>query len=247
MGSEPLPDPFRALAGDYDRLRPADANWLELLDVLVEEGRLLGRRVLDVGCGTGRVALALAERGCRVWGVDPSAEMLSEARARAGRRVAFKRAEAESLPFRSGWFDRAVLRLVVHHVDRSRALPEVARVLASDGCAVVATFRTDHIEGFWLNPYFPSLRAIDEARFPSPEALGEELRGAGFVSVRERELTQRVETTRAEALERLRGRFISTLHLLPEGELEAGTARAERELPATVVYELRWAILTATR
>ena len=55
----PGPD-FGRLASSYDRLRPTDESWLELLDVLVREGDLVGRRVLDVGCGTGRLSAAFA-------------------------------------------------------------------------------------------------------------------------------------------------------------------------------------------
>ncbi len=214
--------------------------------MLVEEGELLGRRVLDVGCGTGRLSLALAEQhGCRVWGVDSSAQMLDEAQQRAGRRVSFKQAAAEALPFRGGWFERAVLRLVVHHLDRPVALPEVARVIGSGGRVVIATFRPEHFAGFWLNPYFPSIRSIDETRFPAPQTLAAELVSAGFAPPRIRALTQTVETTRVEALERLRGRFISTLQLLSQDEYSAGLARAERELPERVSYLLEWAVVTA--
>ena len=215
--------------------------------MLVEEGDLLGRRVLDVGCGTGRFATELAERGARVWGVDSSAEMLAEAKARAGRRAVFKQARAVALPFKDAWFERAVLRLVVHLVDRGRALPEVRRVLAPQGRAVIATFRSEHFERFWLNPYFPSIQGIDAARFPEPARLAGELRAAGFEEVRTRHLRQVRRTSRAEALERLRGRFISTLQLVPEDEFREGLAHAERELPAEVEYSLEWAIVVADR
>lgn len=203
--------------------------------------------MLDIGCGTGRLSLALAERGSRVWGVDASEAMLAEARARAGRLVAFKRVSAEALPFKDGWFERAILRLVVHLIDRSRALPEVARVLAPGGRAVVATFRPEQFEGYWLNPYFPSIREIDAARFPDPSRLADELRAAAFAEVRMRPLTQVRRTTREEALERIRGRFISTLQLVPEDEFREGVARAERELPEEVEYALEWAIVVAER
>ena len=83
---------FGPLAERYDRLRPAGATWEQLADLTLEE---LGpiRRLLDVGCGTGRFAAYAAERtGARVWGVDPSVEMLAQARARGIRGAGWKQA-----------------------------------------------------------------------------------------------------------------------------------------------------------
>lgn len=182
-----------------------------------------------------------------MWGVDSSAEMLARARERAGRAVGFKQGRAEALPFRDGWFERAVLRLVVHLVDRDRALPELARVLGPGGRAVVATFRPEHFDGIWLARYFPSLAEIDRARFPVPEALARALEAAGFASVRTRALTQPARVGREQALERLRGRYISTLWLVSEDEYRAGLERAERELPEETAYSLEWALLVAER
>src|SRR5438093_10529475 len=113
MRSSRTPD-FGPLAATYDELRPTDENWHRLLDALVREGDLQARRVLDVGCGTGRLAAALAARGARVWGVDASPEMLAVARERVPRGVGLKLGSAEALPFADGWFERAVLRVVVH-------------------------------------------------------------------------------------------------------------------------------------
>lgn len=238
---------FGPLAEDYDRLRPADENWWELVDVLAAEGDLRGRRVLDVGCGTGRLALALADRGAKVWGVDASEEMLAQARAASGRRVGLKLGRAESLPFRDGWFERVVLRLVVHLVDRAQAFRELARVLAPGGRALLATFTPNHFEWFWLIALFPEVGELDRARFPTPEALAEELSAAGFGSVRSRTVLQRAGLSREEALERIRGRYISTLRLLDEEAFAAGLARAERELPETVESPLEWAVVVAEK
>ncbi|MGH3013470.1 MAG: class I SAM-dependent methyltransferase [Gaiellaceae bacterium] len=226
-------------------MRPVDQNWWEVFEALVADGDLVGRRVLEVGCGTGRLAVALAERGARVWGVDPSADMLAQARASAGRRVGFKQGRAEALPFKDGWFERAVLRLVVHLVDRPRALPDLARVLAPGGRAAIATFVPEHFEHYWLTAVFPQIAEIDRARFPEPATLAAELADAGFASVRTRTLTQRVRLSRTDALERIRGRYISTLRLLDEEQVAAGLARAERELPARIESVLEWAVLAA--
>lgn len=203
--------------------------------------------MLEVGCGTGRLAAALAERGARVWGVDPSTDMLAQARAAAGKRVGFKQGRAEALPFKDGWFERAVLRLVVHLVDRERALPELARVVVPGGRAAIATFVPEHFEHYWLTAVFPQIAEIDRARFPEPATLAAELGDAGFDPVRARTLTQRVRLSRDDALERIRGRYISTLRLLDEETVAAGLVRAERELPEEIESVLEWAIVSADR
>ena len=134
---------------------------------------------------------------------------------------------------------------LIHLVDRPQAFGEAWRVLGPEGRLVVATFDPAHFERYWLNRFFPSLEAIDRARFPEPQALQEELESAGFSSVRLTALSQRAEIGREEAVERVRGRFISPLQLLDEGELEAGLERMEAELPDRNEYGLEWVVAAA--
>jgi ubiquinone/menaquinone biosynthesis C-methylase UbiE len=199
--------------------------------------------VLDVGCGTGRLAAALHDRGSRAWGVDPSAEMVEVAKKRG---VNAKVARAEQLPFKEGWFERAVLWLTVHLLARPRAFAELRRVLAADGRVVIATFDPSHFDRFWLNEIFPSLERIDRDRFPTEEGLTQELLTAGF-EPRVIRLSQRAEITRRAALERIRGRYISTLELLSDDEYRSGLERAERELPNEIAYTLEWLVVIAVR
>jgi SAM-dependent methyltransferase len=210
----------------------------------VREGDLLGRRVLDIGCGTGRLGAALADRGARVWGVEPTPEMAALAKERMG---TVKVAPAEKLPFKEGWFDRAIMFLVIHLVDRPQAFSEAWRVLKPDGRLAIATFDPAHFERYWLNRFFPSLEAIDRARFPEPAALQDELLEAGFASVQLHPLTQTASIGRDAALERVRGRFISPLQLLDEEEYQSGLERMEKELPEQNEYALEWAVAVAYR
>jgi ubiquinone/menaquinone biosynthesis C-methylase UbiE len=90
------------------------------------------KRILDVGAGTGRASLALAEAGAVVTGVDASAEMLDVARARATElhlAVRFDVADAHQLPFSDRAFDAAVcFRLLMHVPDWRRCVRELCRV-----------------------------------------------------------------------------------------------------------------------
>jgi SAM-dependent methyltransferase len=211
----------------------------------VRAGDLTGRRVLDVGCGTGRLAAALAGQS-RVWAVDPTPEMLEVARRRAPS-VRFKQARVEALPFKDGWFERATMWLVVHLVDRPAAFAEVRRVLAPGGRLAIATFDPAYFSVFWLRDYFPSMEEIDRARFPTADDLAVELPAAGFGLPRLERLSQRGTLSRADALRRIRGRHIATFDLIGDDEYAQGLERAERELPERVDYREEWLLAVAGR
>jgi ubiquinone/menaquinone biosynthesis C-methylase UbiE len=102
--------------------------------------------VLDVGCGTGFLALQLAAAGHRATGVDAAEEMLSIARTKAalaGVTVRFEPGDAERLPFAHDSFDLVVERHVIWTLpDPSAALADWRRVLRVDGRVLL-------IEGDW--------------------------------------------------------------------------------------------------
>lgn len=103
-------------------------------------------RVLDIGCGTGTLAIAAAARGTTVTGIDPSPEMLARARSKArkaGVAVAFDEAAAEALPFDEGRFDVVLSTVMLHHLprkEREACLAEVRRVLRPGGRLLLVDF-----------------------------------------------------------------------------------------------------------
>jgi ubiquinone/menaquinone biosynthesis C-methylase UbiE len=226
---------FGRIAGRYDELRPADEAWQLAVEALVREGDLAGRRVLDVGCGTGRLCAALEALGSRTAGVDASAEMLAVARSRLPEGTVLEQANAESLPFGDASFDRVTMQLSVHLLDRPAAFAETVRVLVPGGRIAICTFDPASFERFFLCRLFPSVLEIDLGRFPPAERLEAELLAAGLEAVRVTPLYHEKVRTKADTLERIRGRYISTLQLIGDEELEAGLARAERELPERFV------------
>jgi ubiquinone/menaquinone biosynthesis C-methylase UbiE len=108
-----------------------------------------GESVLDVGCGTGTLAIA-AKRHVgatgTVHGIDASPEMIARARKKAkhaGADVAFETALAESLPFPDGRFDVVLSTVMLHHLPRAvrqQSLREMRRVLVPGGRALVVDF-----------------------------------------------------------------------------------------------------------
>jgi SAM-dependent methyltransferase len=171
--------------------------------------------------------------------------MLEVARARAGG-AGVKLGSAEELPFKDGWFEGATMWLVAHLVDRPRAFAEARRVLTREGRFAVATFDPSYFDEFWLNRLFPSMEAVDRDRFSTGGELESELAGSGFDAVRLTRLSQRGSLDRDTALERIRGKHISTFDLISDEEYETGLARAERELPDHVEYRVEWLIAVAS-
>jgi ubiquinone/menaquinone biosynthesis C-methylase UbiE len=248
MTSSPTPDPsdFGSRATAYDELRPLDDGAQELIEKVVREAGLAGRRVLDIGCGTGRLAEILAKQhGARVSGVDPSPEMLEVAQRRRIPGLELVQGRAEELPFADGQFERAVMTLVVQHVDRKRAFAEAVRVLAPGGRFAVVTPHPDFFAGYWMAEFFPSYVEVELARFPGEAALALEFEEAGFASSRFVEHWRRRSYGRDFALRRTRGRFASTFELISDDEYRAGLARAEAELPSHIEYRSGWLIAMA--
>jgi ubiquinone/menaquinone biosynthesis C-methylase UbiE len=108
-----------------------------------------GEAVLDVGCGTGTLALEAKRhvgQAGRVAGVDPSQEQIARAHAKAARRhlpIDFQIGVIEQLPFPDQTFDVVFSTLMMHHLPASlkrQGLAEIARVLKPGGRLVIADF-----------------------------------------------------------------------------------------------------------
>lgn len=132
---------FDRAAGYYDRTRSLDpAVTAAQSDLLADQLRAAPGPCLEIGVGTGRVALPLAERGLTVVGVDLSAPMLAALREKdASRSVPAVLADATTLPFGDGSFGAVIACHVLHLVaDWVAVVEEARRVLATGGVLLVS-------------------------------------------------------------------------------------------------------------
>ena len=133
---------FSALTRIYDPVVRATSREGRFKEMLVEQAALAdGQRILDLGCGTGTLAIQVKRRqpGAEVVGLDADPEMLGQARAKAEQAdVELRLAEgmSDELPFEDGSFDRVLSTLFFHHLDpepKRRTAREIARVLRRGG------------------------------------------------------------------------------------------------------------------
>ena len=141
---------FAPLGPTYDRYARLlslgqDPRWRRFLVERIEAGP--ADLVLDVATGTGAVAIELVRHtGCSVVGIDPSTEMLEEARrriklARTTRDIRLVEGRAEELPFDNGVFDALTVTYLLRYVDDPAAtLVELARVVRSGGTVASLEF-----------------------------------------------------------------------------------------------------------
>ncbi|MBP7992289.1 MAG: methyltransferase domain-containing protein [Candidatus Magasanikbacteria bacterium] len=123
-------------SGGYDK-KEAYLNSFEKGQVFELLGDVMGKKILDVGAGTGRLAIPLQKKGGVVTACDVSAEML-KVLARKNRHIEIVVGEAESLPFPDNYFDIVTAAfLIVHLKNPTRFFDEVYRVLKDGGLFLV--------------------------------------------------------------------------------------------------------------
>lgn len=131
---------FDRAASYYDRTRTISEAVLEAVIEMIHGEAAPRERCLEVGVGTGALAIPLAARGVRVVGTDISVEMLGRLLEKRGERpVSPVLGDATRLPFTDDAFGTAVLRHVLHLIPDWRvAADELLRVVASGGVIFVS-------------------------------------------------------------------------------------------------------------
>jgi SAM-dependent methyltransferase len=260
------PDAFAGLADDYVRYRVPYPH--EVLEAILDEAHLSpGARLLDLACGPGRVALAIAQRFVEVWAVDLEPDMIE-----AGRRAAeglgvgnvrWAVGRVENFDVPRGAFDLITIGEAFHRLDRPRVAamaydglkPRGALVTLGPGIADETAPPWRHALADVVQDFVgqPARRYGAPNATPAEEGAAEvqAIRDAGFVEVAVRSFPVPHEWT----LETLLGNARSTSTLSPralgerQSRFEAAVARALLALDSSGRYreEIKWSYTIARR
>jgi ubiquinone/menaquinone biosynthesis C-methylase UbiE len=216
------------LPTEHFNARFSEENLAFWVPILIDCAKIeAGHRVLDVGCGTGGFTRAIADTAsAAVTGIDISERFIEFARdAPAPKRgaVAWKVGSAEALPVAEGYFDRAVLSLVLHQLANPElAVAEAFRSLAADGRVVVRTVAPEDVAARVPCRFLPSMSAVDTDRMLPLDEVEGWLRDAGFLVTERRRVLRSKKLALADEERNLLVEFRGRYSFIPEQERAAG-------------------------
>lgn len=161
---------YDVIGKTYAQTRKSDPRITEkLLEILASSQ---ASTIADIGAGTGSYALVLAEYGYRVFAIEPSQTMRSQAISHP--EIEWFNGYAENLPLPDQAVDAAIIMLAFHHFsDYRQAISEIHRVVGI-GQMIFFTYDPGMISSFWLTDYFPSLiRDVETTFLPIPKLVEE--------------------------------------------------------------------------
>lgn len=214
----------------YDAARRADKphiGWW--VSRLAEAGGLSpGKRLLDLGCGTGRWTILLVERtGCEAVGVDKSRQMLAKARPKdpAGR-IKWLVGNVNAPPVPPGSFDCALMSLMLHHLDQPLVAFRAAfAALRRGGALLIRQGTLEQITDDVAHRFFPEALTVDRKRTPLRAEVGIWLEEAGSENVVADPVRMRTHNSPQDWLPEAEHRVCSVFRLISDDAYAHGLAR----------------------
>jgi ubiquinone/menaquinone biosynthesis C-methylase UbiE len=202
--------------------------WLDAIAELIDHDV---NKVLDLGCGTGRFSIPLANRfSAEVLGVDPSSKQLDIAHSSVGANdsVTFLQGTADNIPLQQS-VDLVFLSMAYHHIpEKQKALSEIARVIVPGGSFVIRNATVEDIDHNVLFDFFPEAREIERDRMPTMENLLSEVEQAPFRLVKSTPLHQRFASSYMEYYEKISQRGLSALRMISDEQFNDGLSQFRR-------------------
>jgi SAM-dependent methyltransferase len=222
-------------AKTYDETRGASPSVLAPLRQALEGAP--GRRLIDIGGGTGNYAKALKDEGWDPLVVDREPGMLARAAAKG---LETLEADAQRLPLPDETAEAVMLVSMLHHVENPEAaIAEARRVLRPRGRLVLMGWSYEDLSGQWMVDYWPSTRGWMAGSHPKLAELLELLPGARRIPIVYEDLEDGSLAALSAHPEKLvdprwhrQTSYFERLERDHPEELRAGLARLQRDIEA---------------
>ena len=181
---------YDQIASDYNQRYPDSQTWDRGQALLKLASQLKAKTILEVGSGTGFWLNLLHQVTPRLYGLDFSAGMISQARKQPAP-IKLTRGTATQLPYQSGTFDLLYCVDAIHHFGDHRAfIAEAFRVLKKGGAlAVLGHDPHEAGEGSWyIYNYFEDVYDTDLRRYPSGKSVMDWMKADGFQNISAQEV-----------------------------------------------------------
>jgi ubiquinone/menaquinone biosynthesis C-methylase UbiE len=181
---------YDQIASDYNQRYPDSQTWDRGQALLKLASQLKAKTILEVGSGTGFWLNLLHQVTPRLYGLDFSAGMISQARKQPAP-IKLTRGTAIQLPYQSGTFDLLYCVDAIHHFGDHRAfIAEAFRVLKKGG-ALAVLGHDPHEAGedsWYIYNYFEDVYDTDLRRYPSGRSVMDWMKADGFQNISAQEV-----------------------------------------------------------
>jgi ubiquinone/menaquinone biosynthesis C-methylase UbiE len=208
-------------------------RWVRLVQEYIPQA--LRPVLIDLGCGTGRFAMPLAEKlGIAVIGVDPSQKMLREAaQNNSSTHVEYREGSAESIPSDTHSAALIFMSNVFHHVKSlDQALMEMLRVLQPRGIAFIRNYSLENLKSLHYLQFFPEAMQISREMVWPRDALIKHFIARGFAGLSQGTVHQKASPSYEAYMRKIENRVYSDLALISDEAFDLGVAKMKEACPS---------------
>jgi ubiquinone/menaquinone biosynthesis C-methylase UbiE len=208
-------------------LTSADVSrWVTLVQEFVPQ--TASTSLIDLGCGTGRFTVPLAEQlSVSVIGIDPSLKMVREAaRNTNSSRIAYLRGSAESIPLDANSVGSIFMSNAIHHLKSlDHALGEMLRVLQPHGVVFIRNYSLENLKSLHYLRFFPEAMQVSREMMWPRRRLVEKFTAKSFTELAQGTVHQEASPDSESYIKKIESRVYSDLALIPDEAFYRGIAR----------------------
>ena len=216
---------FNKIANCYDKYHFTHNNLIEFLKTKCAANS--NSVIVDIGCGTGNETLNIFNNfRCKVYGIDPSENMLQIARQKT-HEITWLKGHAESIPLRNNSVDIITSFFSTHHFSNiSKVISEYNRIVKKSGIVFLVTISHDQMKSSLEYKFFPELLEYDIKRVPAIELIESLFVQTGFI-VKINTVHYEDRTIDADYIKMIENRYRTGLNSLSDHQIQQGIIRIE--------------------